>query len=495
MKQNVLLINPPYYRLYKSTYSLDRYPLSLGYLSGVIKENTSWDVMVYNADFCSTSEPMSINYLTGKGFENFLKSVNDINCDIWNEVKNIIKNYQPTVIGITSMTQNFKCAYNIAKIAKKIAKDICIIMGGPHTTLLKTEVLDNYQDIDICVIGEGEKTIVDLLNVIEQKAKFDNIKGIIYRENEKIHVTERRELITNIDILPFPYKYAPEVLKDFEQYPTQAFQHIFTIRGCPYNCIFCGSRYLWGRTPRYRSIDNIMSEIQLLVNSGLNSIIFEDDTFGIKESFILEICENIKKHYPEIEWACEMHVNNVNEKIISAMKSSGCRGIIIGIESGNNIILDKIRKKTTIEACYKAAKIIKKYKIYLSGFFMVGFPWETEKTLKDTMKAIKKIKCFHSGYSIFTPYKGTEAFDICRSMGLIKDDFDFSLYHHQSPLNCFCSIPKAKFRKMCSKIENIIDKANRHNQLKDFISFKTISKIRKHGLRNSIKIITKILGF
>jgi len=348
------------------------------------------------------------------------------------------------------MTQSFKSAENIARIAKDISSKILTIVGGPHPTLLKSEVLKSNEDIDVCVIGEGENTIIELLTATEQKEPLDNVKGIIFRKEDTIHATETRDLITDLDSLIFPFKYAKEVLKDFEHYPPQAFQHIFSIRGCPYNCIFCGSRYLWGRKPRFRSIDNIMAEVELLIDYGLKSIIFEDDTFGIKESFIMEICKNLKK-YSDIDWACEMHVNNVNENVISTMKEAGCRRIIIGVESGNNMILEKIRKKTSIEDCYKAAELIKKNGIYLNGFFMVGFPWETEETLKDTLKAIKKINCFQTGYSIFTPYKGTEAFEICKKIGTVDDDFDFSLYHHQSPLNCFCKIPRHKFRKICSR--------------------------------------------
>jgi tRNA A37 methylthiotransferase MiaB len=493
MNKNILLVNPPYYRLYKDNYSLARFPLALGYLSGAILKSTSWNVMAYNADFHPKAVSCSNAYLTGKGFEHYLHNLGNLKCGVWENVRETILNFKPSVIGITSMTQNFKSACNIAKIAKEIDKDIIVVTGGSHVTLLRAEVMENPL-IDICVIAEGEETIVELLNSISNKDDLSKVTGIIHRHGEHIIENPERKLIGSIDSLPFPHKSAAIALKDFDKYPLHAFQHIFSIRGCPYNCFFCGSRNIWGRRPRFRSTDNVIEEIVSLKAMGLNSVIFEDDTFGVKDSYILELCDKIKKYVPGIEWSCEMHVKGVTDKIISAMKSSGCRSIIIGIESGNNEILKKIRKNNTIEDCYKAARIIKQHKILLSGFFMVGFPWETEESLNDTAEAIKKINCDSTGYSIFTPYKGTEAFEICKEMGLIDKDYDINLYHHQSPHNCFCRIPKDRFRAICYRIEKMIDRLNRYNRIKGLISFDTVGKIKRSGLRNSIKKAVDILG-
>jgi len=485
-KNKMLLITPPYYRLYKDTYSLDRYPLSLGYLSGVILEKTSWDVMAYNADFCEDSEPLKTAYLAGEGFANYLSNLNNPESPVWNEIRQTIQEFRPSAVGLSCMTQNSKGAYNIARIVKEFDKNTLVIMGGPHTSMLRSEVL-NFPYIDVCVVGEGEETIVELLDTIEKKGEFDRVEGIIFKKAGKIIETPPRNLLTDLNSLPFPHKSASKVLKDFDKYPSHAFRHIFAIRGCPFNCIFCGSRYIWGRKPRYRSAENVTGEIKSLNKMGVTSIAFEDDSFGIRESYLLSLCELIKTECPGTDWSCEMHVKSVKEHMISAMKNSGCIGITLGVESGNNEILKKIRKKNTIEDCLNAAKIINRHNIHLGAFFMVGFPWETEETLRDTMRAMKKVDCDTPVYSIFTPYKGTEAFDICKKMGLINDDYDFSLYNHQSPLNCFCNIPKERFRDICSKMENMTDKDNIYYKTRDFISLKTFRKIKEIGLRESVR--------
>jgi radical SAM superfamily enzyme YgiQ (UPF0313 family) len=484
-QRRILLITPPYYRLYKDTYSLDRYPLALGYLSGVILERTSWEVMAYNADFCRESEPLKVSYLAGEGFDNYLKNLNDPDSGVWNEIRKTVQAFRPSVVGLSCMTQNSKGAYNIARIVKEFDKNTLVVMGGPHATMLRSEVLD-YPYIDVCAVGEGEETIVELLNALDRREDFDSVSGILFRKGGKVVETPPRKLIKELDYLPVPHQSAPQVLKDFDKYPPDAFRHIFAVRGCPFNCIFCGSRYIWGRKPRYRSPENVVEEIKSLNNEGVNSVCFEDDSFGIKESYVLALCEQIKTCCPDTAWSCEMHVKSVTDHIISVMKSSGCSGITLGIESGNNGILKMIRKKNTIEDCFRAARIINRHTLHLGAFFMVGFPWETEETLKDTMKAMKRIKCDTPVYSIFTPYKGTEAFAVCKKMGLINEDYDFSLYNHQSPLNCFCNIPKERFRELCSKMEKVTDRDSFYYKIRELISVKTLKKIMEIGMTEAV---------
>jgi radical SAM superfamily enzyme YgiQ (UPF0313 family) len=309
-------------------------------------------------------------------------------------------------VGISAKTQNFKSATIIAKIAKEINCKIIVIIGGPHATIADTDILKN-DDIDIVVRGEGESTIVDLLkNIGKGEKKLELVAGISYRDQGKIIKNPPRELIENLNILGFPHEYAKDTLKNYSQYPITAFSNIFSTRGCPYNCFFCGSKYIWGRKVRFRSVDNIISEVRSLQQMGLDRVNFDDDTFGVTSHFIKSLCLALIEHCPGLTWTCEVHVKLVNEENISIMKKAGCDHLSIGIESGNNEILKKIRKNITIEEAFDAIHIIEKYDIDYSTFFIVGFPFDTEETLQDTISAIKKING-HLLYSIFTPYPGT----------------------------------------------------------------------------------------
>jgi anaerobic magnesium-protoporphyrin IX monomethyl ester cyclase len=488
----ILLIDPPFYRLFKDTYSLDRYPLSLGYLGGEIKKNSNWDVMVYNADFQPQGELKKYSHLTGVGFNSYINNLSDLSGNIWKEVEQTIAEYRPAVVGISAKSQNFKSALIVAGLVKKLNKQSVVIMGGPHPSMVGTDLL-NYPEIDISVRGEGEVTIVELLSSIEAKRGLDDIQGIIYRKNGQVIVNPKRELITNLDSLCFPHEYAPEILKDYNEYPLIAFGNIFAIRGCPYNCFFCGSRNIWSRKVRFRSPENVVEEIKSLQKIGLKVFHFDDDTFGVSPVHINNLCNAFKQHCPGIKWSCEIPVQLVNEQNISLMKSAGCSSIQVGIESGNNEMLSMIRKNITIEEALYACDIITKQGIALEVFLIVGFPQETEDTLRDTITAMKKVNSNTISYSIYTPYPGTEAFELCKEKGLINDHYDISLYNHQSPLNNFCmNIPLKRFRMIVSKLEKEIDRKNSINEIKRRINRNTFTKIKELGIGKSLKKGLKI---
>ncbi|MFH1703372.1 MAG: radical SAM protein [Nitrospirota bacterium] len=494
----ILLIEPPFYRLFNNTYSLDRYPLSLGYLAGTIKKETDWSVMAYNADFYPQSKPIKVSYLASIGFDNYLSNLKDLSKQVWGEIKSTIYEYEPTIVGISVKSQNLASACIVAKLAKEVSEQIIVIVGGPHPSMVGSDIL-NCPDIDIGVKGEGENTIVELLNAIEAGKKFDGIQGIVYRKNSHIVENIQREFIKDLDSQCFPHESAPEVLKDYNRYPLSAFKNIFATRGCPYNCFFCGSRKIWSRKVRFRSPGNVIREIKGLQRVGLRFIHFDDDTFGINKKYINDLCNALIAHCPGLKWSCELHVKLVDEKTISLMKAAGCYQIQIGVESGNNQILKEMRKNITIEEALAAAEIIKKYGIELQAFFMVGFPQETEDTLNDTVSAMKKIKSDLLIYSIFTPYPGTEAFEFCKKHGLISDDYDVSLYNHQSPANCFCiNITLERFRILVSKIEKMVDRKNSLSRIKRLI-FKrlfsgdiAIRKIQELGIGKSFQKIIRI---
>ncbi len=497
MKRNehrVLLIEPPFYRLFKDTCSLDRYPLSLGYLAGTIKKETNWNVMAYNADFSSKNEPVGVSYLAGAGFRNYLNNLRNLSYPVWAEIKSTISEYEPTVVGISAKSQNFASACNVAKLAKEIDKQIIVVVGGPHPSMVGSDIL-NCPEIDVCIRGEGENTIVELLNAIDAQKEFDAIQGIIYRKNGQLFENAPREFIKDLDSLCFPHETASEVLKDYDEYPPRAFRFIFAVRGCPYNCFFCGSRKIWSRKVRFRSPENVAREIKGLQEKGLKSIHFDDDTFGVNKQYIKDLCDVLIRHCPGIKWSGEIHVKLIDEETVSLMKAAGCYLINIGIESGNNEILKKMRKNITIEEALAACKIVKKHGIELQAFFMVGFPQETEDTLNDTIRAMKKTKCDTVAYSIFTPYPGTEAFEFCKENGLITENYDISLYNHQSPSNCFCiNITREKFRMLASKIEKTVDKKNKLNMIKRIFSFNTIWRIQELGIRKAFKKGARILA-
>ena len=477
--RRVMLMEPPFYRLYHDQQSFVKYPLPLGYLSGAVCKNTNWSVQTYNSDFNPNEKKFSPEneYMTGKGFQRYLSTLKDSSLPIWKEVKKAIQEFNPSVLGITLKTQNFTSSTIVAKLAKEINPDIKVIIGGAHATMNGDSVF-KHKEIDISCIGEGEVTIVELLKAFENDTPLNAVNGIMFRDgNNKIIKTPPRAYIEDLDSLVHPFTYASKTLKDFDKYPKDAFGNVFASRGCPYACTFCESKAMWTRKVRYRSPQNIVEELKQLRDFGIHRVSFEDDTFGVSKKNIKAINNLMHKELPDMTYMCETVVQLAkDENVVKDMKHGGCTGVFVGIESGNNEILKKIKKTQTTDECILAIKNLKKHGLEATAFIMVGFPTETEETFKETMDFIPKLSPDNVIFSIFTPYPGSELYYECKKMGLIEGEFDVSLYNHASPLNCFTkNIPKERFYELRKKATKYVDNYNRRRK------FKRAFKILRHN--------------
>lgn len=470
MSKRILLVEPPFYRLYESDFVLANYPLSLGYLAGSILADTDWGVQVYSADFAVIDRPfhLSHKFLAGQGFRNYLSALRDPSAPVWAEVARAIREYAPDVVGITAKSQNFISACNVARIAKEVAaeqgREIFVVLGGPHATLTGREVF-RCPHLDAAVLGEGERTTVELLRALEAEprggAALAGVPGLLYRDGDSIAATAPRELLADLDALPFPHQAAPRVLRDHASFPVSAFMNVFATRGCPFHCVYCASRYLWTRKVRFRSPQNVVREMLALQELGVKRVHFDDDTFGTNKRHVHALCDAMIAGGVSVPWSCEIHVRLVDAAVVEKMRRAGCSLVFVGIESGSDEILRSIRKHTTIAQAHEACRIIKASGIKLYTFFMVGFPDETLETMGQTFEAMRTIGSDNLVYSIFTPYPGTESFDICRQRGLIGQDYDVGLYNHQSPENCFSShIPREAFRRLAAEMEDFVDAYN-----------------------------------
>lgn len=490
--KRILLIYPPYNRLYNEMRSTDAYPLSLGYLAGTIKKETNWDVMVYNADFVPHAWQFPLTYICGEGFRNYLDNLTNLSHPAWKEVRSTIHDFKPSIVGIYCCSANLGCVSMVARLAKEHDRRVTVVVGGPHPTAVGVEMLDD-SNVDVSVIGEGERTLVDILEAIGGDKPFGEIKGITYRDDSKVVETKAREYVDNLDSFGSPYEYVSQVLKDYEKYPKSAFQYVMTTRGCKSNCLFCGSRYVFGRKVRYRSVEKVTEELKSLTNMGIRRISFLDDTFGSDKEYTQQLCGSLIRNLPGLQWSCTTRADVIDYRTVALMKKAGCREITIGIESGNNEMLRRMRKGITLEVALDAARTIRKNGIKLSAFFMIGFPGETEKTLSDTLVTMRKI----DGpiiYNVFTPFPGTEAFDLCRQIGLIKGDYNAAFFNHQSPENYFCGdISKERFRELASEMEKYVDRHNLKYSLGDILTLDTLRRINHYGFYETFRRFREVL--
>ena len=459
----VLLINPPWFRLLGQL--LDSCPIGLSYLA-VMLEKQGFDVSIYNADYNYEKLGLifgSLRNMTG-AYQEYLRILQDLDNPLWQEVKKVISDQAPSMVGISCVTGNYGSAINVAKLVKKIAPDIPVVMGGFHPTIVTEEVLGN-KNIDIIVRGEGEHTIAHLATTIQSQGPLDNIPGISYKVNGKIVHNPDRPQIANLDDLPFPAKH---LLLEKETYPSRAFGRLFTARGCPYHCIFCAAHALWTRKVRFRSPENVVQEIEQVKKIfGTRHFYFDDDTFTLNERRVMAICNLIIEKDLRISWGCETRAGQVSPDLARKMREAGCEYCNIGVESGDEEILKKIKKGVTIEQVKNTRKIMKDVGMAFNAYFIIGFPWETAAEIKRTVTLMKELNPERAFYGIATPYPKTELHEICSSEGIIPGNIDWSTFFHQSPSMYLSKhLTKEETTELIRYTEEIFDKHNKRQLIK-----------------------------
>jgi len=289
------------------------------------------------------------------------------------------------------------------------------VLGGPHPTVLPLGVI-NYSFIDIIVVGEGEYAMREIALAKQERMKsFKHILGIVYKEDGEIITTSPRSPIINLDQLPFPARHLFPPLKYYipVTYRKLPAAGIFTSRGCPYHCTFC-YHGIFGKKFRARSPENVLAEIELLKDKyRIREFHIADDTFNVDKERVKKICHLLIERKINIPWACAqgLRINLIDQEILNAMNEAGCYKICYGIESGNQGVLNNIKKGITLEEAENAVQMAKRAKLIVGGLFMIGNYGETEQTINETINFSKKLRLDYAVFSIATPYPGTKFYE------------------------------------------------------------------------------------
>ena len=466
-KNRILLINPPFQRLKGIAHIY--LPIGLGYLCAYISKEDSVVAAIYNSEVPDLSEKLifQIKYQDMLNFhEKYIDALRDENNYVWKEVRRTISDFAPDVVCLTVMTAKYDSALNISNIAKTVNKDCKVIWGGPHPTIEPEGVLRN-SSVDFAVRGEGEITLSELISVLSEdwtpsSSKLERINGLSYKADGGIKHNSPRGLIEDLDTLPFPSR--DKVLFS-ERYLPSSWGDIITLRGCPFRCGYCSAHNIWTRRVRYKKPEKVIEEIRYVISKyGNKEFYFWDDSFTLDRNRALELCGLLKNIGTRISWGCTTRVDLLDDAIIKAMKSAGCSSISIGIETGSENMIKAIHKDITRDMVINAVSLLDKYNLKYDAFFMVGFPEETKEDIKKTFDLMKSLKKGRVCFSIFTPYPGTEQYDIAKSYGLISDSPDWSRFSHQSNENHFMkNITKDEFKKYVEEISLWIDGKNTKN--------------------------------
>jgi len=426
------------------------------------------------------NEPIGLMYI-GTVLKKAGHSVKIIGIEKRNYERVLLKQvliFNPDVVGLSIVTPLAGEAQRLAKLIKDNYPAICLIAGGPHPTLLPYETLKE-KNIDICVIGEGELTALDLLESLSQKRPLDKIQGIAFLRAGNLIVTDPREYIKDLDSLPFvDRELMPErTIYGRAGYPLEnpcAF--LMTIRGCPYECSFCkpGLDKIFGSRVRRRSPANVAQEIMELKRKyGIRGLWINDDTFTFDAAWVDKFCDLIIKNKVGISWYINARVNNVDEGLFIKMRDAGCISVVLTPETGSERIRNLVlNKQITDKDVEEAFKICHKIGLPVQANIMLGSPTETEEDLKLSLELVRNIQPCYMNVSYTTALPGTYLYEQYLSeMSSSQYYKEYENYDFGSFKKIASQIPDNQLKKARRFIESKYGKNSFVNRARHFLLY------------------------
>jgi radical SAM superfamily enzyme YgiQ (UPF0313 family) len=363
-----------------------------------------------------------------------------------------VKDFSPEVVGISGQaTPSVYDVYHAARVIKRAAPDALIVAGGAHVTFEDRQVLSDCPEINVIVRGEGEVTMERLLEEYAGNNDFAGVPGITYRLGNSIERNVDAPFIKDLDSLPYP---AYDLL-DLPRYFVAGHRvaTMITSRGCPYNCIFCSSSRIVGKTWRGRTPSNVIGEVQLLEEKyKVQEIEFLDDLFTFDCDRVRRICELLQENHSKVKWTCSTRADILarHPEMVEWLKSGGCNTTYIGAESGSQRILNIIRKGILLDQVKKSVKLVKDAGIHLVLSFVLGIPHETPQEVAATIKMACKLNPDLAQFTVCTPYPGTPLYEEADRNGWLKSN-NWKDYSVLSPVMDLPDLPKKVLRKCLSR--------------------------------------------
>lgn len=424
---DILLVAPPYPVLYSEkaikTPEYSAPPLGLAYIGAVLQQS-DYRVAIYDMHIEAA------------------------------KVEAIITEFRRTkakIVGITSTTPTYPNAIRVARLLKAYDPSITIVMGGVHVTSLPEECAQETA-VDFVAIGEGEQSMLELADALlrDKGSPFD-VKGLAYKNEDGIvKFTGTSFKPKDLDYLVYP---ARDLLKMDAYYQKGS---IVSTRGCPYDCTYCACPVVTGRKYRKHSVDYVLDEIEFVQKKyGINYFDFHDDTFNLITKRVLEFSRRIIERKMNFKWGCFCRATNFTYEIAKAMKDSGCEVVQFGVESGNQRVLDSVRKKATLEEIENAVYAANKAGInQIACGFIIGHSSDTEESANETIEfgvKLAKLGATRLAISILTPYPGTEEFIEMKRNGITLTTNDWEQFIFSRVVLETKYLTKEKLRELYAK--------------------------------------------
>lgn len=351
------------------------------------------------------------------------------------KIKEVLAEYQPDIVGATCVTLNYPVASRNLKVCKDFDNHIVTMLGGPHASFALNETLLRAGWIDLVVIGEGERTIVELAKTLDSGKDIRQVAGIALREDNTVVKTEPRPLIEDLDELPIPARH----LLPLSKYHALGNPcTLITSRGCPYRCIFCSGPRLFGRRVRFRNPKLVVDEIEYVnTELGFEQINIVDDTFTINHRHAQAVCDEIMSRNLKLKWCIFARADTVTAELMHSMKQAGCNYVLYGAESASPQILKTIKKGTTLDDLRRGTKIATEAGIDVFNSFIFGLPGETPETARQSLAFARELNREYDakyGFHMLSPLPGTELYDRPEDYGLRILTRNWSKYNANEPI-------------------------------------------------------------
>ena len=346
------------------------------------------------------------------------------------DFKNDILDFKPDYLVLNVATPTLENDLSVCSVAKQVNQNIITIAKGAYFLAENISVLNSYKDLDLIIRSEAELTFRE---IVEGK-KYSEILGLTYRNNGVAVNNEQRPFCQNLDELPFPARDLVDM--DIYRRPDNNKKQavIKVSRGCPFHCFFCLATPVSGKKVRMRSVDNIVAEIKECKEKyGVDNFLFWSDIFDIDREWTISLCQRIIDEKLNIVWSSNTRADTADFELAKIMKKSGCGLVSIGIESGSQFMLDKMGKKTTLEQVRNTVKAFRKVGIKVYGYFVLGLPWETEETAKQTMDFACELDLNYANFYTATAFPSSRFWDYAKEHNLFDDEDKYkSAYYYPS---------------------------------------------------------------
>lgn len=355
----------------------------------------------------------------------------------WRQIQKEIQAFQPDIIGVTSTTENRFQSFKLIKLAKTAFPKAWTVLGGPHASMASEDCLEHIPELDLVVRGEGEMTMLELCQALEEHNNLEamsSIQGISLRINGRVQTNPPRLPIRDLDSLPYPA---------FHLVPFEKYNFVFDVpghgnlpavnlmssRGCPFNCNFCATPINWGRAVRMRSPENVVAEIEFLVKRyGIRVIFFFDDTFNANPKRAERICDLIIEKKLQIFWKCDVRMDLIDKPLLEKMKQAGLFHLSFGLEAGSERVRNTIvNKKIDISDFHRLVRWCLELDIIPNVFFIFSHPTETWEEAQETIEIIEQYKeKIEGSIAILHIYPGTPLERTAKEMKVLPENFTWT---------------------------------------------------------------------